>query len=91
MLHLGIIPGEANRSLSNTGLGMVPSEIDLARIYGYRPVDTGWINGQTLGATDLELERLEERFTRFQKWQLAFGVIGALSTLTVAYMAFRRR
>lgn len=45
MVTLGIINAEGARSLNGS---MIPRESDLAKVYGYRPVMTGWIIGDRL-------------------------------------------
>ena len=76
---LGIVPEvpEIQRQLS--GLGVVPSDADLAKIYGYTPVDHGWIcnpqDGGSFGQTTEELEK----DIRLNRWA-TLAAIGAAVT-----------
>jgi hypothetical protein len=93
MTNLGMISPEGARSLNGS---MIPTERDLARVFGYHPVMTGWVVGKKLldGAQAQLLGALgddERPWTTREKIGLALSVLTAASIVTIAVVTVMRR
>lgn len=102
---VGIAPGTTTLTFDQTdvqlvgptsGLGAVPSDFELAKMYGYLPVHSGWLVGKIekgggLGqATDtdevikrVQLQKEIEQ-TKAARSQRIWGAVGAMAALTGA-------
>jgi hypothetical protein len=87
-IHSNVAIRTLGPGLLNGPLGVVPSEVDLAKVFQYRPVHQGWIQadflGSATGTPEERLAALEAIQNRVAKWQ----AISAVSVFVIATAAF---